>query len=92
MHTANKLQLIDSAACRKLRLKLAEMNCIMMEKKYALLECQGCRLTADLLRYLDYPFQKAFSGVTQVKTKHMQRVPAASLKWHTSMPVNHHSS
>jgi len=26
--------------------------------------------------------------MTHVKTKHMQRVPAASLKWHTSMPVN----
>ena len=38
----DKLQLIDSAACRKLQLKLAEMNlidfCIMMDKKYALLD------------------------------------------------------
>jgi len=30
----------------------------------------NCCLTADLLRYLDYLFEKAFSGMTQVKTKH----------------------
>src|SRR6218665_3384698 len=95
----DKLQLSDSAACRKLQLKLAEMNlidfCIMKEKKYALLESDVKVVVlhaADLLRYLDYLFQKAFSGVTQVKTKHMQRVHAASLKRCTSMPVNRQSS
>jgi len=36
--------------------------------------CQGCRLTADLLCYLDYLFENAFSGMTQVKTKHTQSV------------------
>src|SRR6218665_885651 len=42
LQTANKLQPIDSAACRKLRFKLAEMNlidfCILKEKKYTLLD------------------------------------------------------
>jgi len=37
LQAAKKLQLIDSAACRKLRFKLAEMNfidfCIMKEKQ-----------------------------------------------------------
>jgi len=43
--TANKLQLIDSAAWRKLQLKLAEKSlkdfCIMKEKKYALLDVKA---------------------------------------------------
>jgi len=36
------------------------------------IRCQGCRLTAGLLRYLDYVFEKAFSVMTQVKTKHAE--------------------
>jgi|SRR6218665_2418156 len=48
-----------------------------------LARCQGCRLKADLLRYLDYVFEKAFLGMTQVKTKHTQGVPAVSLKLHS---------
>ena len=39
----------------------------MKEKKC--IRCQGYYLTADLLCYLDYLFEKAFSGMTQVKTK-----------------------
>jgi len=50
----------------------------MKEKTYALLDV--CYITADILRYLDYLFEEAFSGMTQVKTKDAQRMPAVRLK------------
>jgi len=51
----------------------------MTKKKYALLGVKAaCRLTAALLRYLNYLFEKKFSGMTQIKTKHTQRVYLSS--------------
>jgi len=71
---AKKLQLIDSAACRKLRLKLAEMNlidfCIKKEKKYALLDFNAVVLLLIFcMRYLNFLFEKAFLLLTQVDLK-----------------------
>src|SRR6218665_104863 len=61
-----------------------------MEIRYV--RCQDYRHTAALLRYLDYLLEKIISLITQVKTKHMQRVLPVSSKRHTSIPVTRHSS
>jgi len=53
----------------------------MKEKKYALLDVKA----VVLQHYLDYLFAKAFSGLTKIKAKHTQRVPAVSLKCHNIM-------
>jgi len=60
----------------------------MRQMEICYVSCQGCRHTAALPRYLDYLLRKTFSGMTQVKTKHMQRLLPVSSKRHrpTSQP------
>jgi|SRR6218665_1702522 len=51
--------------------------CVLKEKEYALLQVPKLHVVLQLpfcATIVDYLFEKAFSGMTQVKTKHTQRV------------------